>query len=106
MWRARVPAPVPRIILCRSRLATISSTSGYTALRPRSMMLWPPILTTLTHGRMAKSGVFSVALYGAVGQRTGEQLLAQRREYALIFDGIFHCLLSFSTTVQNSQFKT
>src|SRR5229473_2768985 len=61
MCLARVPAPVPRIILCRGRLATISSISGMTAARPRSMMLWPPILTTLTHGRIAKSGVSSVA---------------------------------------------
>src|SRR5437870_4124766 len=61
MWRARVPAPVPRIILCAGRLATISSINGITAARPRSMMLWPPILTTLTQGRIAKSGVSSVA---------------------------------------------
>src|SRR3954453_4519767 len=61
MGRARVPAPVPRIILWRGRFATISSISGITALRPRSMMLWPPILTTFAQGRMAKSGVASVA---------------------------------------------
>src|ERR1700724_1895843 len=50
--RARVPAPWPRIIWCRPRLATISSISGKTAARPRSMKLWPPILTTLAWGRM------------------------------------------------------
>ncbi len=33
-------------------LATISSTTGYTAARPRSMMLWPPILSTCASGRM------------------------------------------------------
>ena len=61
MWRARVPAPVPRIILCRCKFVTISSTSGITATRPRSMILWPPILITLAQGRMAKSGVLAVA---------------------------------------------
>src|SRR4051794_2371689 len=61
MCRARVPAPVPRIILWRGRFATISSISGITALRPRSIMLWPPILTTFAQGRIAKSGVCSVA---------------------------------------------
>src|SRR5262249_8203010 len=54
-----------RIILWRSRLATISSTTGATAARPRSMMLWPPIFTTLTQGRMAKLGVRSVASWMA-----------------------------------------
>src|SRR4051795_11683554 len=61
MCRARVPAPVPRIILWRGRFATISSISGITALRPRSMILWPPILTTFAQGRIAKSEVYSVA---------------------------------------------
>src|SRR5690242_7909707 len=61
MCRARVPAPVPRIILWRSRLETISSTTGQTAPRPRSMMLWPPIFTTFTQGRIARLGVASLA---------------------------------------------
>src|ERR1051326_8440352 len=39
--------------------------SGATALRPRSMMLWPPILTTLTQGRIARFGVASVAFWMA-----------------------------------------
>jgi hypothetical protein len=62
---ARVPAPVARTILWRPRLATISSISGATAARPRSMMLCPPILTTFIHGRLGKSGVASVALWVA-----------------------------------------
>jgi hypothetical protein len=60
-WRRQLP----RTILWRPRLATISSISSATAARPRSMMLCPPILTTFIHGRMAKSGVASVALWVA-----------------------------------------
>ena len=45
----------------RGKFATISSTTGISPARPRSMMLWPPILTTLAQGRMAKSGVSAVA---------------------------------------------
>ena len=39
----------------------LQETTGISAARPRSMMLWPPILTTLAQGRMAKSGVSAVA---------------------------------------------
>src|SRR5437763_1727601 len=54
--RARVPAPVPMIILWSGRLATSSSIIGSTADRPRSIMLWPPILTTLASGRIRTVG--------------------------------------------------
>src|SRR5437588_708397 len=54
--RARVPAPVPMIILWLGRLATSSSITGNTADRPRSIMLWPPILTTLASGRIRTVG--------------------------------------------------
>src|SRR5688572_11182609 len=58
MWRARVPPPASSTTWMPSfRAATISSRIGNTAARPRSRMLWPPILTTLT------SGITAVGLY-------------------------------------------
>lgn len=61
MCRAYVTAPVPSMILWCARSATIWSNSGATALRPRSIMLWPLILTTFTQGSIVTSGVASVA---------------------------------------------
>src|SRR5215210_2257348 len=58
--RARVPAPVPMIILWLPRFSTISSIRGKTAARPRSMMLCPPILITLASGRIWMTGLSSV----------------------------------------------
>src|SRR5918997_670203 len=58
--RARVPAPVPMIILWRPRFSTISSIRGKTAARPRSIKLCPPILITFASGRIWMSELSSV----------------------------------------------
>src|SRR5262249_29317388 len=44
------------IILCLGRFSTISSISGSTASRPRSMKLCPPILMTFASGRIWITG--------------------------------------------------
>src|SRR6266446_6174716 len=47
------------IILCLGRFSTISSISGNTASRPRSMKLCPPTLITLASGRIWITGCVS-----------------------------------------------
>ena len=59
--RARVPPPVPISSRWVRFTSTSSSTTGYTASRPRSIRLWPPTLTTVTSGRIGRSGTVSVA---------------------------------------------
>src|SRR3569833_1555162 len=53
------------------RAETISSTSGYTAARPRSMTLCPPILITVASGRIRKFVAASTApaSSGSVSER-------------------------------------
>src|SRR5258708_22602704 len=73
------------------------------------MMLWPPIFTTLTHGRMAKSDVASVARMTAVSVRdppTNWWPSAFRMTFlSMVF--ICLCLLSFFffSEFKNIEFK-
>ena len=96
VWRTRVPPPTPITILWRFLTSASSSTSGRIASLPRSKMLWPPIETSETSGKIWRSrSLLGLREDAAVLQRLAHQLRLDMRA-AVAADELRHVALDDS----------